>query len=181
MDCLRSAKYSINYTSTFLFGSQPFTLRINSIGVNVQVDIDNKFEIQGFKNVDVYGFKFIPEMKFTDFDYYSVGSSTSFSFTNNYDIIINIDGQKELLGGINVVLPGNTNPIVQSSKNYILNNFAPEVMFSSPIKSVKSFDFQTFKATFLGLIYANTGVMAGHNMELVIKGDFFLYYKFEGE
>ena len=181
MDCLRTAKFSINYNSVFAFGSQPFTLRINSIGVNVQVDIDNKFEVQGFKNVDVYGIKFIPEMKFTDFDYYTVGSSTSFSFTNNYDIVINLDGQKQLLGGVDVPLPGNTNPVVQSSKFYILNNFAPEIILASPVKSVKSIDFQTFKATFLGLIYTNTGVMAGHNMELSIKGDLYLYYKFEGE
>jgi hypothetical protein len=177
MDCLRSAKFTINFNESFVFGSQTFSLRINTRGVNVQVDLNGQFDIQGFKNVDVYGMKFIPEMKFTDFDYFSSGSTTAFSFTNNYDIIISLDGQKELLGGQSVL----TNPVLQSTKAYVLNNFTPDVMLASPIKSCKSIDFQTFKATFLGLEYANTGAMAGHSMVLDIKGDFYLYYKFEGE
>ena len=49
----------------------------------MQVDLNAQFDIQGFKNVDVYGMKFIPEMKFTDFDYFTTGSTTAFSFTNN--------------------------------------------------------------------------------------------------
>jgi hypothetical protein len=177
MDCLRSAKYTVNFNESFTFGSQSFSLRINSRGVNVQVDLNAKFDIAGFKNVDIYGMKFIPEMKFTDFDYFSSGSTTAFSFTNNYDIIINLDGQKELLGGTSVF----ANPVLQSTKDYVLNNFSPEISLASPIKSCKSIDFQTFKCTFLGLEYANTGAMAGHSMILNIKGDLYLYYKFEGE
>ena len=177
MDCLRSAKFTVNFNESFAFGSQTFNLRINSRGVNVQVDLNAQFNIEGFKNVDVYGMKFIPEMKFTDFDYFTTGSTTAFSFTNNYDILITFDGQKELLGGTSVL----TNPVLQSTKPYVLNNFAPEVSLASPLKSCKSIDFGTFKATFLGLEYASTTVMAGHNMVLDIKGDLYVYYKFEGE
>lgn len=177
MDCLRTAKFTIDYNESFIFGSQTFSLRINSDGINVQIDLNGKFDIQGFKNVDVYGIKFIPSMKFTDFDYFSSGSTTSFSFTNNYDVIINLDGQIELLGGISSL----SNPVLESTKDYVLNNFAPEVLLNSPVKSCKSIEFKDFKATFLGLKYANTGAMSGHNMNVNIKGDMYFYYKFEGE
>jgi hypothetical protein len=176
MDCLRTAKFSVSFTESFVFGSETFTLKINSKGVSVGIDLNSKFQIQGFKNVDVYGFKFIPSATFIDANYYTVGTALTFIWENSYELTVNFDGTIDLIGGINV-LSGTVN---QSTKNCFLNNFVPEVMLTSPIQSCQSIDFGSFKTTF-PLIYANTTAAAGHNMAIDVSGDLYVYYKFEGE
>jgi len=176
MDCLRTAKFTVNFTESFVFGSESFTLKINSKGVSVGVDLNSKFQIQGFKNVDIYGFKFIPNSAFIDANYYTVGTALTFIWENSFELTINLDGTLDLLGGINV-LSGTVN---QSTKNYFLSNWVPEVMLTSPIQSVQSIDFGSYKTTF-PLTYANTTAATGHNMAIDITGDLYVYYKFEGE
>lgn len=176
MDCLRSAKFTVSFSETFVFGSSSFSLRVSPGGVSLSVDLNSKFEIQGFKNIDVYGIKFIPQSSLADLNYYTVGDPITFIWENEYDVVINLDGDKDLIGGKNVL----SGTVVQSSKDYILNNYANEVFLADPLKSCKNIDFGNFRATY-GLTYASSLVPAGHTLILNIKGDLYLYYKFEGE
>lgn len=176
MECLRSAKFSVSFSESFVFGAQTFALRICPEGIVVDIDLNSKFKIEGFKNVDVYGIKFIPRTNMTDLSYYSSGDPSTFVIQNNYEVSIFLEGDKELLGGSNVL----AGVVTQSSRDYLLNNFANEVTLLSPLQSCKSIDFGSFRAIY-GLTYANSLAAAGHNFIISVKADLYLYYKYEGE
>jgi len=174
MECLRTAKFQVLFQENFVFGSQTFSLRVNPEGISVIVDFDKKIEIQGFRNIDAYGIKFVPQMSLTDGNYYASGESSTFIFENQYDINIDLEGQGiDFLG--TAPLPTN---VTQSNSRYLLDNYVSEINFTTPIKSLKSIDFDLFRTTF-GLTYANSLAAAGHNFSITIRGDFYLYYKFQ--
>lgn len=174
MDCLRSAKFQIGFLESFVFGSQSFNLKINPQGVSVQVNLNSKWEIEGFKNIDVYGIKFIQKTFLQDNNYYSTGIADTIIWENKYDISLTLDGTIEILNGKNV-LPGFTS---QSTTEFLLNNYTSELMLASPILSCKSLTFGNFQTTY-GLTYANSTAAAGHNFLIGIQGDLYLYYRYQ--
>lgn len=173
MECLRTAKFSVLFQENFVFGSESFSLRVNPQGISVIVDLDKQINIQGFRNIDAYGIKFVPQMSLTDGNYYASGESSTYIFENQYDVNIELDGKIDFLG--TAALPAN---VTQSNSAYILDNYVSEINFTSPIKSLKSINFDLFRTTF-GLTYANSLAAAGHNFAITIRGDFYLYYRFQ--
>ena len=174
MECLRTAKFTVLYQESFVFGSETFSIRVSPAGLSVSIDINKKIEIQGFRNIDAYGIKFVPRMSFTDGNYYSAGEASTFVYQNQYDIDLELEGQGiDFLG--TATLPAN---VTQSNSLYILDNYVPEINFTSPIKSLKSIDFNLLTANF-PLTYANSLAIAGHNLTVSIRGDLYLYYRFQ--
>lgn len=172
MDCLRTAKFTVIFQETFVYGSQTFNLYINPKGVTVGLDINKLIDIQGFKNIDVYGIKFVQRTSLTDFDYYGV-SNPSAIVENQYDVTVVLNGQIEFIG--TQTLPANTS---QSNTTYILDNYVSEIYLDSPIISCKSIDFDFFNTTY-GLTYTNPAAAAGHNFAIDLRADFYLYYRYQ--
>lgn len=176
MECLRTAKFTVVFQENFVFGSETFSIRVSPKGLSVSVDLNKKITIQGFRNIDAYGIKFVPRMSMTDGNYYSSGESSTFVYENQYDIDIDLEGQGiDFLG--TATLPTN---VTQSNSSYILDNYVSEISFTNPIKSLKSIDFNLFTANF-PLTYSNSLAIAGHNLAISIRGDFYLYYRFQDE
>ena len=175
MECLRTAKFSVLFQENFVFGAETFSIRVNPQGLSVSIDLNKKIDIQGFRNIDAYGIKFVPRFSFVDGNYYSAGEASTFIYSYEYDIDIDLDGKIDFLG--TATLPAN---VTQSNSSYILDNYVPEISFTSPIKSLKSIDFNVFTANF-GLTYANSLAIAGHNLSVSVRGDFYLYYRFQEE
>lgn len=174
MECLRTAKFTVLFQESFVFGSETFSIRVSPAGLSVSVDLNKKIDIQGFRNIDAYGIKFVPRFSMTDGNYYSAGESSTYVFQNQYDIDFDLEGQGiDYLG--TATLPAN---VTQSNSSYILDNYVPEISFTSPVKSLKSIDINLFTANF-PLTYTNSLSIAGHNLTLSIRGDFYLYYRFQ--
>jgi hypothetical protein len=174
MECLLTAKFTVAFSESFVFGSETFSIRVSPAGLSISIDLNKKITIQGFRNIDAYGIKFVPRFSMTDSNYYSAGEASTFVYQNQYDFDVDIEGQGiDFLG--TTTLPAN---VTQSNSSYILDNYVSEITFTSPIKSLKSIDLNLFQANF-PLTYANSLAIAGHNLTLSIRGDFYLYYRFQ--
>jgi len=174
MECLRTAKFTVVFSESFVWGSETFSIRVSPAGLSVSIDLNKKITIQGFRNIDAYGIKFVPRFSMTDGNYYSAGEASTFVYENQFDLDVDLEGQGiDLLG--TATLPAN---VTQSNSSYILDNYVPEITFTSPLKSLKSIDLNVFQTNF-PLTYTNSLAIAGHNLNVSIRGDFYLYYRFQ--
>lgn len=169
MDCLRSFNLRIYQATTF---SSP-DVKTWFSGSNTHFCIDklatSTFEIQGFKNVDIYGIELTGYVQTQQ-----AGSANC--IVSDYALELFLNGQNPLVSGIVKPTPdywsldfnNDTAKIVRLSK------FNPSYKFSDPIKSVKNIDFTR-------LLAVGEALNSPSNASLEWSLNFVFYYKYEGE
>jgi len=169
MECLRSFNFAANgqanWTSpdvkTWFVGAQEFWAFTRG-GSSI-------FNVQGFKNIDVYQIDVIG----------SIGPQVAIALgggiPSDWFASLAINGQLPILGGT-IPAPNDFNITTSSptANSFLLGRFNNSVKFASPIKSVTSID--------LNFISANgSGGQTTGNVNLQYAFNFVVYYKFEGE
>jgi hypothetical protein len=129
----------------------------------------SKYNIQGFKNIEVYGVDVVGSIQTQT----NVGINGC--IVNDWMIEVKLNGQQPIVGGfidgVNTYALDTTNPI---NNTYMLGRFSNSVKFESPYISTRSIEIGTTYAQ--GIAYQT--LLA---LNLRWKMNFVVYYKFEGE
>ncbi len=169
MDCLRSFNFfasgQANWTApqakTWTVGLQEFWA-YQRFGSSI-------FQIQGFKNINVFGIEVIGNVGTLPL------SPTGGCIPTDWSVDISINGKVPLIGG--VIAPLNDFNITDNvfiANNFNLGRFNPSVQFESPIESVTSLTINSIEAN-------GTGAQNVANLNIKYIFNFIVYYKFEGE
>jgi hypothetical protein len=169
MDCLRSFTIWINQSKSF-----------NVAGVTVKTwgtlgnyhwsVIDQQgmstYQIQGFKNVDLYGMKMLGDVQ-TDL------TSSDGAIVSDFSFRLGIAGQIPLISG-DVLTSPNYWGISQTVPQWDLSKYRYEVNFETPYYSTKSITFEAFRAQ-------GNNAETLNSVQLDLNLQFVFYYKYEGE
>jgi hypothetical protein len=166
MNCLNSFFVTLSRNSTYStvgtnvktwtnLGDTFFTVEENTL--------NSTFNIQGFKNVNIHGFKMVGQVSSP-----LLGSSV---IVNDWVFNIAFNGQPPILGGS---ISPNTWSANLSSPTWNVSKYIPYITFESPIQSVQSFTLGTFSAN-------GYGVQTPGSVSLAIGITFEILYTFEGE
>lgn len=170
MDCLRSFVVGIKQAQTFLttdvktwfVGAQEFWV--------VEKVQDSVFEIQGFKNIDLYGVDVIGSVQTW---------KTALSggcIVNDWSFEIELQGNLPLISGKKLTSPDDWNLQTDSvfARTFPIGKYNNSLKFADPIKSVKNINFEALRAQGVG--GQTSGAIA-----LDYDLNFVFYYKYEGE
>jgi len=170
MDCLKSFIVKINDQRTFLTtevktwtaGSQEFWV-IEKVGNSV-------LNIQGFKNIDIYGVDVIGAVQHPELPTSGGGIVEDWSF----EILMN--GSLPLVSGTKSISPDIWNIQLNSpaAQTFYLSKDTNSIKFGDPLKSETNINFQVLKAQGYG------GQTAGA-ITLDYDLSFVFFYKYEGE
>ena len=126
-----------------------------------------KFDVQGFKNIDLYGIQM-------NMYFQTNPPSNENAVISDYMVSCLVNGTAPLIGGF--VGSPITSPFVLSTNQnkYYLTKYTSKIDFCSPVKSAKSFSFDRIFVQ--GNIPQNASII---QMKYFINA--VIYYKFEGE
>lgn len=170
MDCLRSFIVSIDQVTTFsgtdvktwLLGVQEYWV-VEKAGVST-------FNVQGFKNIDIYGVDVIGNV--------STQKSAAIGgvVVEDWAFEILIEGQLPLASGNIATSPNywNIQTSTVGTRTFALSKNTNSLKFADPISSVKFINFENLRAQGVG------GQTAG-TVSLDWDLSFIFYYKYEGE
>lgn len=173
MDCLRSFVINTKNTATFTptqikswaVGGQHFWAgRIAGLSV---------FNIQGFKNVDVYGVDVIGAV-LTDL---SAGALTGGVVVEDWGFEIVIGGALPLVSGVVQTTPSNFWNLQTAgtpAQTFSISKNTNSIKFADPINSVKFINFEA-------LLCQGSGAQTLGTIALDYDISFIVYYKYEGE
>ena len=169
MECLNSFTVQINAKKTFatsgtnvrMWGSAG-----NYHWVVVNTSELSRYNIQGFKRIDLYGVEMVGLVQ-------SDVTATSKVIVQDYDFTIGIDAQVPLVSGLISIAPNDYN-ISDQVSNFELGKFANKVTFESPYSGLKNIIFNGFRAQ------GNNGETLD-SVIIDLKLQFVFYYKYEGE
>lgn len=170
MDCLRSFIVEIKQAQTFvgtdvktwLLGVQEYWV-VDVQGVSI-------FNLQGFKNIDVYGVDVIGSVQ----SWKTAISGGCIVEDWAFDILL--DGSLPLVNGFKDASPDDWNIQTNTTgtKTFAISKFNNSIKFADPIKSVKNINFENLKAQGIG--GQTSGAIA-----LDYDLSFIFYYRYEGE
>lgn len=168
MDCLRSFAIDIDYSGTF-----------NTSGTNVKTwgAITNyhwlvfqsgvsRFDIQGFKKIDIYGVR-------CDGAVQGQLTGTSQAIVQDWSFQIGINGLVPLISG-SVDTSTDFWSIKTNTTQFQLGKYVNEVRFESPYSGVSSINFNNFRAQ-------GNNAETASSIQLGLDLQFTFYYKYEGE
>ena len=171
MDCTNS--FVINSTQSALFTSTGGEFITWNVGTNRFWQVSTIFSsatdlnIQGFKNINIWGFDIVGDVTSNGLDAASI---------HDWRTNLSIIGQQPAIG--NQILPYpnalNINTDINLINNYSLSRYKTKCELSSPIQSVTQIKFNSFE--FDGTGNAN---LTGVNLRW--KFTFVFYYTYEGE
>lgn len=170
MECLNSFTIGIRQQSTFSGADVKTWL----LGVQDYWAVDiirtSTFNIQGFKNIDLYGIKMTGDVQT------QVGAATGGVVVDDFGFDIYVDGSLPLISG--AVDPGvnfwNLEVSNVGAKTFRLSRNQNEINFAAPIKSVKYFNFER-------LVAQGVAAQTAGTISLDYDLTFTFYYKYEGE
>jgi len=174
MDCLKSFSFRANFNTTLSGGNiKQWVVGVNQHfwSANAGGVQSSTYNIEGFKNINVYGMDVIGSIGTLP-----VPANTNGVIVNDWVIQCNISGQQPLVGG-NVTASPNfygidaTTPL---NTVFPISKFSNSVKFADPIQSVKFIQLSESYATGIG--YETLGTI-----NLLYDLNFVVYYKFEGE
>jgi hypothetical protein len=170
MDCLRSFNFSARVNSnsttglkTWIAGGQhAFAIELSSLS--------SVYNIQGFKNVNIYGVKAIGGIQSL------AGAPAGGVVVNDWAIDVTLNGQRPIIGGNITASPNSYSLDTQSAFNNIfpISKYSNCVKFADPFQSVTSIQLGGTTAT--GVAWQTLT-----NVNLLWQFNFIVYYKFEGE
>lgn len=167
MDCLRS--FTITLDQVINFTTAGTNVKTWNTGVNHQWTVidsltDSRFNVQGFKNINIYGVKMQGYVS-------PLITGTSGAIVEDYIFQLLINGQSPVLGGS---FSPNGYSAVITNQAINVGKFNTEFKFVDPIISASFVEIGTFSAQGYGWQTAN-------NISLAINCSFIVYYQFEGE
>lgn len=174
MDCLRSFSFSTNLTNTITAASgelkQWSTLGNNywQVYTNSSLVSPSIYNIQGFKNIEVYGIEAIGDIQTQQ----NIGIDGV--IVNNWNIDISINGQQPLVGGSTIGGYYNIDSTLPDNNIFSIGKYTNSVKFATPIISATSITLGRTRASGIG--FQTLG-----SINLNWKVNFLIYYKFEGE
>jgi len=135
--------------------------------LEVTTGLGFKFDVQGFKNIDLYGIQM-------NMYFQTNPPSNENAIVTDYMIRCSVDGSSPLLGGF--VGSPETAPfqLTTNLNKFFLTKYTSKIDFCTPIKSAKSFSFEKFFVQ--GETPQNTTII-----QLKYHINAVIYYKFEGE
>ena len=171
MECLRSFNFlasgQSNYTGadvkTWFVGAQEFWSYTRSLSLST-------FNIEGFKNVNVYGIDVIGNV--STLPQAVLGGC----IPSDWSISLTVNGFVPLVGGFVTVTPNDYSMTIDQAniKSFDLGRYKTKFSLGSPIESVKSISISNLSANGSG------GQTAG-NLNLQYNFNVIVYYKYEGE
>jgi hypothetical protein len=173
MNCLRSfvittkntATFSPTQIKTWAVGAQHFWAgRIAGLSV---------FDVQGFKNVDIYGVDVIGAV-ITDL---SAGALSGGVVVEDWGFEIVLGGQLPLVSGVVQTSPSNfwnLQTAGTSAQTFSISKNTNSIKFADPINSVKFINFEA-------LLVQGSGAQTLGSVALDYDISFIVYYKYEGE
>jgi hypothetical protein len=171
MRCHQSFSF---FSSDSIFFDSPTLISWGSGSENYW-NIDNfststsQFNIQGFKNINIYGVDMIGY----------VASSTASNFgglVHDWGFTLELDGQVPLMSG-NITASPNRYAITLANpqiKTFTLTKMKPSVVFTDPIKSVSDILIK-------GLFANGSNLQSIGSLTLKWSVTFIFYYEYEGE
>ena len=172
MDCLRS--FTLNINQNFSFASpeflnwtvvpsqHPWTMQ-NGIGSTTPAITD--FNIQGFKNIDLYGIKMVGNC------YPTLATASRQGLVNDWGIDLRLRGNFPLIGGVFGV---NNFGFYLGGDLVSLTKYQNDYKLADPVKSV--YEIQIINLNAQGIQTENaTAIDLTYDVTLIF------YYKFEGE
>jgi hypothetical protein len=169
MDCLRSFSLSSPTTQiitapdllTWSFVNQHYW-SVSRLGFS-------RFDISGFKNINIHGVDVIGDMNPSN-------TSASACIVNDWSVRMELKGQAPFVGGSVQTSPNFLS--VQNSSAFVnvfvVSRYKTRIEFSSPIQSVNQIEFSQWAAN--GIANQNAT-----QVELSWNFNFIFYYTFEGE
>jgi len=135
--------------------------------LEVETGLGFKFDVQGFKNIDLYGIQM-------NMYFQTNPPSNENAIVEDYMIRCNVNGTAPLIGGF--VGSPVTAPfqLTTNLNKFFLTKYTSKIDFCTPVKSAKSFAFE--KIFVQGTIPQN-----GSIIQLKYHINAVMYYKFEGE
>ncbi len=130
---------------------------------------DSKFEIEGFKNVNIHGITTTGFVR-------GASNSTKCAVVQDWNFLLVINGTPSLISGKVRTSPDGFNLKIDSPAVLIYNisKHTPTILLSDPITSVKSIDFDSIYAQGVGAEFLNE-IAFNYNF------NFTFYYTYEGE
>ena len=171
MECMRSFSFAIDLIQDVTGATQVKQWSTSAGNHYWQASVLNgsKYNIQGFKNIEVYGVDVLGSIQTQT----NVGINGV--IVNDWMIEVKLDGQQPLVGSVmsgpNTYAIDPTNPV---NNTYMLGRFSNSARFETPYISAKSIEIGTTFAQ--GIAYQT--LLA---LNLRWKLNFIVYYKFEGE
>ena len=170
MDCLRSFVINSSLNQSFALGPNldVWTIGTDRFWFGRTTGANADFDIQGFKNINIYGIDLIGDFK--------SGPGGSQVLIDNWEVNIDLIGQAPEIGGLINPIPNiynvNTNNFFVNS--FVLSKYKRGFELQSPIQSVTQIRFSGYTASGHG----NQSLLnATVNWDL----NFVFYYLFEGE
>jgi len=170
MECLKTFTVNVAAQKTIAAPQAKFwgLAPQNYWAVETGFSSNSRFNIQGFKNINIYKIK-------------AVGNITTYIESNSKVIVDNwswwvkIGGKVQNIGGIVRDTPNFfTMSVETSNPNFILDKYNRTIEFEDPITSCTFFEV-------LGLQAFGIGSQDLNSVNLEWQFTFVIYYKFEGE
>lgn len=172
MSCMRSFVLSVNqnfalvapeYNSWNVLGaSLPWTVEL---GLSSSPLIFTNFNIQGFKNIDLYGISLVGNCYPTNAP---VGNE---GIVNDWGVNISLIGNQSLIGGN---FGTNSLGFIQGGTEIALSKYQNIYNLGDPVKAVTLIQISFLRAS--GFQFQNAAAM-----DLTYDFSLIVYYKFEGE
>jgi hypothetical protein len=177
MSCLRSFNIGIIQATTFVAPAANVKTWTSSVGGELYWTMDtdigttqSRFNIQGFKNIDLYGVQVLGGIKC------QTAATTSHGVVNSWGFQLYCEAQNSLVNGTIQTSPNywSLNNANANSRILQFTNTNPKIEFADPLKSLKYIDFNTLQAEGFGAETAN---------QIALEWDlnFVFFYKYEGE
>jgi hypothetical protein len=171
MNCSNSFTLNINENIVFTSASGDL-VTWNSLGtilpwtaVTPFSTAKSVFNVQGFKNIDVYGLSVVGIVR------PQRSTATNSCLIEDWGVNISIDGTTPLINGFFGV---NTFPAVQGGNTVFLSKYQNKYELIDPIQSVKSITIEALNAS--GIQYeSSVSLDIAFNIAIIV------YFKYEGE
>lgn len=168
MDCLRT--FTLNLTGNKFYSGSEIKTYVSGGQHIWQVDAvqSSKFNIQGFKNINVYSIELIGSLQ-------TVLGGTAGALVTNWAVGINLEGTIPQISGT----IDSTNDWVLNTSGIYANSFSlgsnnQKVIFNTPFESVKQIFFERITAQ-------GFGYQTATDINLLWELQLICHYKFEGE
>jgi hypothetical protein len=171
MDCLKSFSFRVATNGNYTTGFKQWTVGLNNHYFAFTTGaVSSRYNIQGFKNIDVYGIDCVGTIQTLP------NAPLGGVIVEDWAMDVFINGQQPLVGG-NVTASPNFYSIDATTGNnneFVLSKYNNSVKLVSPIKSVQYIELQSTQATGYGWQTLN-------DINIYWDLNFIVYYKFEGE
>ena len=169
-DCLKTFTVNISAQKTITAPEAKFWGLAPQNYWQAQTGFSNtsRFNIQGFKNIDIYKIKAVGNIT-------SEINSTSKVIVNNWNWWIKLGGKVQNIGGNVTTSPNHFSMSIETLEpNFVLDKYNRTIEFADPVTSCSFFEV-------LGLQAFGIGSQDLTSINLEWQFTFVIYYKFEGE